>query len=77
MYLAKDVVSGSLDYKTTKPEVTAPAIIKEYRDKSGVRMYECENKRLFIADTYDRVFVPVRKKIRPQHYREDINAGKK
>jgi hypothetical protein len=49
---------GYYNFPTSVPYHTVPKILREY-DEEGTRMYECEGGRQFIADTYDRMFVPV------------------
>jgi hypothetical protein len=51
-----------------KPEVKeniAPEIISTY-EKNGIRMYVCKGNRTFIADTYDRMFIPKKGIILPK-----------
>lgn len=59
-----------IEFKSTKPFFTIPQIIYEYLDTDGVRMYQCENNRVFIAEIYDRNFTFAKGKIKPKHYRD-------
>ncbi|MCG2614874.1 hypothetical protein LZZ85_11300 [Terrimonas sp. NA20] len=56
---------GNTNFKISKPLTQVPVIVGEYQDADGVRMYQCENDRHFIADTYDKMFVPVHKVPKP------------
>lgn len=49
---------GLISFNPNKAFTTAPKIVKEYHDADNVRMYKCEGDRNFIADTYDKQFLP-------------------
>lgn len=54
---------GIYGYQISKPYMTPPVVIGEYHNAEGVRMYQCEDDRHFIADKYDATFVPAHKKL--------------
>lgn len=46
-----------------------PKISEMYYDEDGVRMYETEDNRHFIADVVDRIFNPVKTSIKKKGYK--------
>lgn len=60
---------GVAQYKIPKPFHSAPVIINEYLDKDRVRMYECEGSRHFVASIYDKMFIPLKGKVKPHNYK--------
>jgi hypothetical protein len=53
--------NGSTDYYADRPFTIAPIIAKTFfsgKGKSRVRMYRTECNRKFIADVFDKMFLP-------------------
>jgi len=50
--------TGVVDFHPETPFTIAPTIIKTFFSKDKVRMYRTKCKRKFIADVFDRMFVP-------------------
>lgn len=60
---------GNVSYRPqSKKANLAPIIKRTYFDKDNVRMYDCEPKEgqtdpiQYVADTYDRLFIPAHNK---------------
>ena len=62
---------GAAQFKIQKPFHSAPGRLREFYDTDNTRMYECEGGRLFVADTYDKMFLPERMKIKHKRYKGD------
>jgi hypothetical protein len=60
---------GTYLFQSTKKFETVPKVIREYNE-DGVRMYECVGKRHFIADVYDRIYLPAKSKpVKNKYYK--------
>ena len=60
---------GAAQFKIQKPLHSAPVRLREFLDADNTRMYECEGGQLFIADVYDKMFVPERMQIKRKGYK--------
>lgn len=63
-----------VDFKSNRPYITIPAIIREYTE-DGTRFYLCDGNRVFVANTYDLNFTFKKGKVKPRHNRGDKQIG--
>lgn len=62
---------GQLDFHADVPLIKAPKIISE-KMLHGVRYYFTDNGKQFLADTYDKMFRCVQKKIKGKYHKGNL-----
>jgi hypothetical protein len=60
----------TIEIRASRPEHRVPLIIREYTD-GGTRMYETFPGGPYIADTFDRIFLPQKMQVKPEHAKKE------